>query len=87
MRHRYLYLGIASLLLAGCGSGSSSDPVAAQRAATAAPTSAAALPGDMPPEARASAAAAIGQAEEQKRMNSDPARLHAMEMMKKQHGG
>ena len=86
MRWKFGLVVLVATVCAGCNSDTSSDPSAAKMAADAAPKSASELPSNMPPEARAAAVAGIGQAEAQKKMNEDPARLHALEMMKKQAG-
>jgi hypothetical protein len=84
---RWALAGIGLVILAGCGEAPSADPVIGKKTAEAAPKSAKELPASMPPEARASAAAAIGQAKAQQDMNNDPARAKALQMMKQQHGG
>ncbi len=84
---RWALAGLCLAMLAGCGEAPSSDPVVAKKSAQSAPKNASELPANMPPEARASAAAAIGQAKAQQNMNNDSARMKAFEMMKKQNGG
>ncbi len=80
-------LSLTALLCVGCsGSGDPGNVDVAQKASAAAPKAVADLPQNMPPEARTGAAAGIGQADAQKKMNSDPARLHAMQMMQQQKG-
>lgn len=65
------------------------DVETALKATREAPKSVDELPPDMPPEARASAANAMGMAKAQGQINSQEAqaRTHAMEMMRKQGGG
>ena len=75
----------SGVVLAGCkGDSEGTDPAVAAKASAAAPKSAAQLPADMPDQAKASATAAMGQAAAAQAQASDPARLHAMEEMKKQ---
>ncbi len=82
-----LLIGIGlAIACAGCSSEDNGNVVEGAKSAAAAPKSASDLKKDMPPEARAAAAASMGSAQAQTQMNSDPARVHAMEMMKKQRG-
>lgn len=78
-------LGIAAV---GCKP-DNGDVETALRATKEAPKSVDELPPDMPPEARASAANAMGMAKAQGQINAQEAqaRAHAMEMMRKQGGG
>jgi len=88
MIRNLLLLAVALVATAGCSS--SEDPgdvAAAAKASAAGPKSVDQLPGNMPAEAKAAAGAALGQAAAAQQQASDPARVHAMEEMKKQHGG
>lgn len=76
--------GFVVLVCIGCDTTNSSDPLAAKKAADAAPKSAADLPSTMPPEAKASAIAAIGQAKAQEQQNGSEARVKAFKMMQQQ---
>ncbi len=83
-------LALACLVTCVCiGCSGEPEPVdtpQARKAAQAAPKSTSELPASMPPEAKAGAAAAMGQAKVIQDQNSDPARVHAMQMMRQQHG-
>ena len=70
----------------GCSGDDSGNIAVANKAAQAAPKKPSDLPQNMPPEAKAAATAAMGQAQAQQQMNSDPARVHAMQMMQQQKG-
>jgi hypothetical protein len=82
---KYLLIGAFALVCVGCSGDETVDTPVARKAAAAGIKPAAQLPATMPAEARASAAAAMGQAKAQQDMNNDPARVHAMEMMRKGH--
>ena len=82
MRH-LLTASVIAALLCGCGS-SSGDVETAHKAALAAPKSVDELPADMPAEAKASAAGAMGAAQATQADAQNAARLKAMEEMAKQ---
>ncbi|MDR3692907.1 MAG: hypothetical protein P4L46_26240 [Fimbriimonas sp.] len=84
MKRILILLLVAAVGCVGC-SQDKGDVDTARKAALAAPKSAADLPASMPKDARASAAAAMGQAQAAQQANNDPARVHALEMMRKQH--
>jgi Tfp pilus assembly protein PilP len=88
MKDLLLGFGLISALgLMGCSGGSDpGDVETAAKAAAAAPKSVDQLPADMPPEAKAAAAAAMGQAQAAQQQANDPARLRAMQEMRKQSG-
>lgn len=70
-------------VLTGCSGSDSGDVERAKEAAEKAPKSVDELPADMPPQARANAAAAIEQAKARQQFEDD-AQTKAMEMMRKQ---
>lgn len=70
-------------VLAGCSGSDSGDVEKAKEAAEKAPKSVDELPADMPPQARANAAAAIEQAKVRSQFEDD-AQKRAMEAMRKQ---
>lgn len=82
-----LLLAIFALAAFGCQGGSGSADASASGPSAPPVKSAADLPKDMPAQAKASAASAMGQAAAAQQMANDPARVKAMEEMKKQHGG
>jgi hypothetical protein len=86
MRSLYVLVALAALCLAGCLDSSAGDVAGAERAAAQAPKSVEELPADMPPEARASAAAAIGQSSSMQQQANDPARARALQEMNRQRG-
>jgi len=81
----FVIASLVAVVCIGCTASDPGDVATAKKGADAAPKSADALPSTMPAEAKASAAAAIGQAKAAKDQNNDPARVHAMEMMRQQH--
>ncbi len=88
MIRNLLFVAVALVATAGCSSSEDPGDVAgASKAIAAGPKSVDQLPADMPPQAKAAASAAMGQAAAQQQMAADPARVRAMEEMKKQHGG
>jgi outer membrane murein-binding lipoprotein Lpp len=76
-----LVLGFGAL--AGCSGSDSGDVEKAKEAAEKAPKSVDELPADMPPQARANAAAAIQQAQARTQFEGE-AQKRAMEAMRKQ---
>lgn len=76
----------AGMIVAGCASEDQGDVEAASKAAAAAPKSVEQLPADMPPEARSAAASAMGQAAAAEQQANDPARVRAMQEMRRQSG-
>jgi hypothetical protein len=88
MIRNLLVLAVALVATAGCSSSEDPGDVAgATKAIAAGPKSVEQLPENMPKEAKASAAAAMGQAAAVQQQMSDPARARAMEEMRKQRGG
>lgn len=83
-RHIILCAVVACTGLIGCSPSSDGDPEAAAKAAAAAPKSVDQLPADMPPEAKASAASAMGRSQAMQQQANDPARARAMQEMQKQ---
>lgn len=69
---------------AGCTGSDEGDVDTAAKAAAAAPKSVDQLPADMPPEARAAASSAMGSAQAAQEQANDPARVRAMQEMRKQ---
>lgn len=87
MKHLHLFIAVAvGLALVGCSSNEEGDVASATEAAAAAPKSVEQLPADMPPQARAAAASAMGQAEAARQQANDPARVRAMQEMRRQSG-
>jgi len=87
MKRVALFVAAATCLaVAGCTSQDEGDVEGAQKAAAAAPKSVDQLPADMPPEARAAAASAMGQAAAAEQQANDPARVRAMQEMRRQSG-
>jgi PBP1b-binding outer membrane lipoprotein LpoB len=81
-----LTVAAGTLLMAGCeGPGETGDVESAKKAAAQAPKSADQLPADMPPQARAAAQSAMGQAAAAEQAGNDPGRVRAMQEMQKQH--
>ena len=80
-----IIIAIAALIV-GCSTQDNGNVEVSQKAAQAAPTKVSELPADMPPEAKASAAAAMGQAQAIQARNNDPARARAMQEMQRQKG-
>jgi len=87
MKLNHLFFAVtAGLIVAGCASEDQGDVEAARKAAAAAPKSVEQLPADMPPEARSAAASAMGQAAAAEQQANDPARVRAMQEMRRQSG-
>jgi len=88
MKTRIALLGLVAVCIFGCSSAADTgDKPEGRQAAAKTPKSASQLPENMPPEAKASAAAAIGQAQAASEQNGNAARIHAMQMMNQQKGG
>ena len=82
---RLALLLVPCLMAVGCTGSDPGDVQQAQKAAATVPKSTEQLPSEMPPAAKSAAAAAMGQAQQMQSQASDPARVRAMEEMKKQH--
>lgn len=88
MMRTLLPVGMALVVLAGCSPVEDAGNVqGATQAASVAPKTIDQLPKDMPPEARRGAQAAMGQAQAVQQQANDPARVRAMQEMRRQHGG
>ena len=78
---------VAACFAAGCSKPEQGDVDTATKAAAAAPKTVEQLPAEMPPQARAAAASAMGRAQAAEAEANDPARVRAMQEMRKRSGG